>query len=130
VAVKAEGAFGVLKVHDPIHDPVGTPFAVTLERTYTVDSVEIVKIPSGRYECTRDYYHAGEYVTYEIHVPAHARMLFHVGNRERDSEGCVLVGESFHDFGDTPGIGSSRRGFREFMERTGGRSRFLLEVVG
>ena len=113
VAIRHEGAFGVL-----LHD--GLPFAVTLERTY--DELDergrsSPKIPLGVYRCRRDFFHRGGYITYEIRVPGHSRLLFHRGNTEKDSEGCVLVAESFGELGREPAILESVMGFAEFMRR-------------
>lgn len=120
VAILSDGAFGVL-----LHN--GVPFAVTLERTY--DPGNTVKITDGPHSCTRSRYNRGGYDTYEIEVPGHDRILFHKGNVELHSEGCVLVAESFSMMGDKPGISLSAEGFAEFMRRANieGDS-FVLEV--
>jgi len=117
VAVRPDGAFGVL-----LHD--GLPFAVTLERTYpTLSSGEAAvlsrtpKIPVGVHRCTRSFFHRGGYSTFEVHVPGHSRLLFHRGNTEKDSEGCILVAESFGELGAEPAILESVMGFAEFMRR-------------
>jgi len=121
VAVLPPGAFGVL-----LYGP--TPFAVTLERTYTVDSSDTVKIPPGRYECKRTVYIKHGYQTYEVFVPGHSRILLHKGNVEEDSEGCILVAESYGELRGQPAILDSRGGFSEFMSLAGGRDRFILAV--
>lgn len=113
VAIRKEGAFGVL-----LHE--GLPFAVTLERTY--DELDEAgkpspKIPVGTYRCTRSFFNRGSYTTYEIHVPGHSRLLFHRGNTEKDSEGCILVAESFGELGAEPAILESVMGFAEFIRR-------------
>jgi hypothetical protein len=119
VAKIASGAFGVL-----LHN--GIPFAVTLERTY--DPGNTVKIGNGFHECHRSRYNKGGYDTFEITVPGHSRILFHKGNTELHSEGCVLVAESFATFGDKPGVAMSAEGFNEFMKRVGEVDSFTLEV--
>jgi len=123
IAIRPEGAFGVL-----LHK--GLPFATTLERTYSLPSGpgQLVKIPAGLWRCVRTRYLRGEYDTYEIEVPGHTRLLFHQGNVELHSEGCVLVGESYAMFVGQPGIASSEAGFLEFMQRAGGRPEFQLRV--
>ena len=121
VAVGPEGAFGVLLAD-------GLPFALTLERTYDAPTGQSVKIPAGRLRCKRSVYYKGGYPTYEIEVPGHTRILFHKGNWETDSEGCVLVGESFTELSGRPALGDSKGGFSEFMQRAGDAPDFLLEV--
>lgn len=119
IAVLNDGAFGVLLSN-------GVPFAVTLERTY--DPGNTVKIGAGFHECTRSRYAKGGYDTFEIAVPGHDRILFHKGNVELHSEGCVLVAESFAVMGDKPGVSMSAEGFGEFMKRAGDLDSFTLEV--
>ena len=118
VSTIPDGCFGVL-----LHDNV--PFAVTLERTY--DDLK-VKIPAGIHKCSRSRYNKGGYDTFEIEIEGHSRILFHKGNTELHSEGCILVAESFAMFGDRPGIALSGDGFTEFMKRTSGMDSFMLTV--
>lgn len=120
VAVLDEGCFSVLLWN-------GRPFAVTLERTF---EGRRVVIPTGQWLCTRTVFQKHGYETFEIHIPGHTRVLFHIGNKEDDSLACVLVGEFFAVFGAVDGIGDSARGFAEFMQRTEGLSQFYLNVSG
>lgn len=119
VAKLPEGCFGAA-----LH--LGVPFAVTLERTF--DDGQPV-IPAGTYDCKRSYFHGGGYETYEISVPGHSRVLFHKGNIEVDSAGCVLIAESFGVLGREVAILDSKGGFSEFMSRVNGVGEFQLSVV-
>lgn len=108
--VTDSGVYGTLWHH-------GDPFAVTLERAEEDGNS---KIPDGLWYCDRRRYIKGGYHTFEIHVPHHDLILFHKGNWQRDTEGCVLIAEQFHDFNPAPGlqdpgIGNSAGGFAEFM---------------
>lgn len=124
VAISPEyGAFGVLKY-------MGVPFAVTLEKTYERPGEPVLKIPPGRYRCTRTWFIHGGYWTYEIHVPGHERILFHIGNVQADVDGCVAVGEEFEPINGKPGIKFSGRGFAEFMRLTANAQEFEIEVSG
>lgn len=62
-------------------------------------------IPTGRYRVTLDvksqkysnvafYNFCNGYVPRLLNVPAYDGVLIHVGNSERDTEGCILVGEN------------------------------------
>lgn len=124
-----KGAFGVL-----LKD--GVPFVVTTERTYiSPDSANafMTKIPAGVYPCRRRLFYRGGYETFEIQVPGHLDVLFHRANWARDVDGCVGVGESYHEFsprfGDDPGIAASAAGFAEFMTLMDGIRTFDLRVV-
>lgn len=121
VSILNDGCFGVL-----LHNEV--PFAVTLERTYDNESQRRVKIQNGKHNCYRSRYNKGNYDTFEIEVPGHSRILFHKGNTELHSEGCVLVAESFAMFGEKPGIAFSGEGFNEFMKRAANTDHFVLTV--
>jgi hypothetical protein len=123
IALVPAGAFGVLLAE-------GVPFAVTLERSFAREGKDDAKIPVGTWPCKRTVYLRGGYQTFEVFVPGHTRLLFHRGNVETDSEGCILVGESFHEFGrGRPGIGQSAAGFAEFMARMGDEEKFNLVVT-
>ena len=112
-----EGAFGAL-----LQD--GFPFAFTLERTFGQE----VKIPKGLWPCQSTYFYRGGYDTYEILIPDHSRILFHKGNWEEDSEGCVLLGRRSGFLKGRPAVLESGLAFDEFMRRSRGRLRFTLLV--
>ena len=116
-----EGCFGTL------HENRSPPFALTLERTFKPAN-EVI-IPHGIHKCTKSQYYKGGYPTFEIHVEGHSRILFHKGNVEAHSMGCILVGEYFHEFNGRAGIANSKGGFNEFMLRAGTLDEFYLEVT-
>jgi hypothetical protein len=109
VAIREDGAFSVL-----LWD--GRPFAVSVERTFE-DGKPI--IGNGAFLCTRSFYNKGGYSTFEIQVPRHNLILFHKGNWEEDSRGCVIVAESF-----------AVLDFNELMSLVAGLSEFEMEVSG
>lgn len=119
VALRDDGCFSAL-VWD------GRPFAVSVERTFDSGPV----IGNGKFLCRRDFYHKGGYVTYEIQVAGHDRILFHKGNVETDSDACVLVAESFGLLNGATAVLDSRGGFAEFMALTAGIDSFGMEVTG
>jgi hypothetical protein len=142
VAVRAEGAFGVLLRHADPSDVVGVPFAVTLERTYenaadagegqaygTAQAPQFVKIAEGRHRCVRRFFERGGYWTYDIQTPGHTATLLHKGVVEQHSEGCVLVGESYSILAAAPGIADSGPGLAEFLSYAGSRAEFDMDVV-
>lgn len=119
VTVREDGCFSVL-----LWD--GKPFAVSVERTFGDKTV----IGPGRFECVRSRYHKGGYDTFEIIVPGHTRVLFHRGNKETDSEACVIVAESFGVLDGQTAVLDSKGGFEEFMTLTAGLAAFQMEVTG
>lgn len=101
------------------------PFAVALERTF--ENLRTV-LGAGRYPCLKTRYYRGGYDTFEIIVPGHERVLFHRGNVETHSKGCVLVGERFGLFGEHAGVADSAKAFDEFWRLTKDRDAFDLAV--
>lgn len=122
-AIHPDGAFGML-VQD------GLPFALTLERTYGEQlEPQALKIPPGLYVCRRRAYNRGGYDSYEITgVDGHTLLLFHKGNLEHDSDGCVLLGRRLGLLGGSPAILESSQAFADFMRRTAGRDAWQLRI--
>lgn len=114
------GIFGDIWAED------GSFICVTLEHSYDFQP----KLPQGIYTCKRGLHrlaHMKEpFETFEIlDVPGHSDILFHVGNYNRDSDGCVLIGI---EFGDKM-ITESRVAFQEFMDLQKGIDTFTLTVL-
>lgn len=128
VAQRYNKVWGVLVGWDSI------PLGVTFERAYATNdpaSPALVsmtdmrpKFGPGSYTCSKAFFHRGKYDTYEISVPGHERILFHIGNTVKDTEGCILIGESY----GIDGIYGSRNGFAKFMNHLNGAAAFELEV--
>lgn len=113
--------------------PDGVPFALTLEREDDNNRASTPTragacIPTGIYPCRRVMSPKfGD--TFEVTgVPGRSHILFHKGNLEDDSRGCILVGEQFGLLAGRPGIIASREGFGEFLERQRGTDGFTLTI--
>ncbi len=127
---RADGIFGKFRFDD---EPT---FAFTLEHAYKQpDGSYDAKLQPGTYTCVRGTHklHNGvPFETFEITgVTGHSGILFHAGNFNRDSEGCVLIGK---DIAVNPATGEemvtgSRGEFAAFMERLEGVSSFQLDVI-
>jgi len=128
VSVAPDGAFGVILAEGVPAGPV------TLERSYPIDDAhprgaQFVKIPAGSYLCRRTLYHAGGYDTYEVTgVEGHDHLLFHRGTAERDSEGCILLGQRFGLDRGRPAVLEPALGFAVFLRLVGDRQSFNLGV--
>lgn len=104
----------------------GNFIAVTLEHSYK----KLSKIPPGEYLCKRGTgLGEGEFKgfhklhdnvwfdTFEVmNVPGHTNILFHQGNYNKDSDGCILLGGGI-GFMNSGGqmITSSKLAFAGFM---------------
>ena len=122
---REDGIFGELWGED-----AKDPLCVTLEHSY--DGVP--KLPPGEYTCVRGPHRlhsmTQDFETFEITgVPGHTNILFHWGNYNSDSDGCVLLGRSLGRAGaGYQMITSSRKAFATFMAATAGVDSFTLEV--
>lgn len=119
VAILDAGCFSVLCYAE-------VPFAVTVEHTFERSPV----ISVGKYSCKRSYYIGGSYPTFEIFVAGHTRILFHKGNTELNSRGCICVAESFGELNNMTAVLDSKHGFEEFMDKLDGIDEFELDVRG
>jgi hypothetical protein len=64
----------------------------TVERPWLGNAQRISCIPIGTYRCSPRRFVRGGYDAIEIrNVPGRAHILFHIGNRATDVEGCIAV---------------------------------------
>ena len=112
------GALGVLLIE-------GNIFCITLEP----DAFDPVKyqIPQGVYEVKR--FHGYKWKdTFEIRVEGHTALLFHAGNIEQDSEGCILLGRNAGRLKKDRAILNSGNTFKRFMKIMKDDQRAFLEI--
>ena len=97
---KVHGAFGTLIVD-------GVPVCVTLEETWLDNIPQESCIPEGVYEVKA--YSGTKYKNvWQVYgVPGRSAILMHWGNTERNTAGCLLMGQYFADFGDRKGVANS-----------------------
>lgn len=123
----ADGIFGRLM------DARNKVIAHTLEHAYLQDDGSYSpKTPAGTYTCQRgDHLLHGmtnPFSTFEImNVPGHSGILFHVGNWNADSDGCVLLGDAIVPSSKGQMVTQSKVIFAEFMQLQNGLNSF--EVV-
>ena len=126
----ADGIFGRF-----MFDGDNTSFMVTLEHAFLQDDGSYnAVIPTGKYFCVRGTHalHDGvAFETFEITgIVGHSGLLFHAGNFNHDSSGCVLCGATqiTQPNGDDM-ITASRSKFADFMARLKGVDSFWLLVT-
>lgn len=121
-----EGVFGYL------YDGSGSQIAVTCEHAYEQpDGSWAPKIPPGTYDCLFGSHDlgVGPFETYEVTgVAGHTGLLFHKGNTEGDSHGCILLGKSFGDLSGSDAVLQSAVAFQDFLNATHFVPTFELEV--
>ena len=135
IAVREDGCFSAW-----LWDKV--PFAVSVERTFA-DNRRIV-LSNGIFLAKRDFYHKGDYPTFEIQIDGHDRVLIHRGAIEEHSEACLIPGKSFGGYDPLTkkyserslgaftqvAVLQSSAAFEEFMERAQGLQEFNIWVNG
>ena len=124
IAETDDGTFGVLLDRN-------VPFAVTLENRWYDNKTNLSCIPTGTYYCSRvNSPRFGH--TWEIQeVPNRTHILFHWGNRDNDTNGCVLVAEEFGTlYGENAILSSNskHRGFQELIDKTKDINDFQLII--
>jgi len=86
-------------------------------------------IPEGMHPCVKDYYHRGDYPTFEIIVENRDRLLFHAANYASELEGCIAPGK---DRGETEdgrlAVWNSKKAFNEFWDIVKDEESFLLMI--
>lgn len=120
--IDQSGAFGEL------YQENGDLLCYSLEHSYLFEHEWHPKVNPGTYKCVRGVHtlKSGNNIeTFEIEdVPGHDGILFHRGNTEENSEGCILLGSSSRNntlFGST-------KAFDKFMALQSGVQEFTLIV--
>ena len=114
-----EGALGVLLIEGDI-------FCVTLEPD--VSDPSKFQIPEGTYQIKRFHGHKWK-DTFEVPVAGHTAILFHAGNVEAETEGCILLGKSAGSLRMSRAILNSGNTFRAFMQIMKDEERAVLEIL-
>lgn len=141
------GVFGALLLADDRGPVLGL---ATLEEEWLDNETNISCIPNGTYLCRRTVYHKKQrnrdpwwsqfdYQTFEITgVDGRDRLLFHIGNTEEDTQGCVILGTDAGQFEVEDeegggrmvkrGVAHSKTAFKMFMDALRGIDEFTLVV--
>lgn len=114
----------------------GHEFCFTLEHSYDSglgNGSYTPKVPVGAYKCIRSQHRlhssTASFETFEVKgVPEHKGILFHTGNWNDDSDGCILLGNNITTTPDAHMITNSRATFKKFMELLTGFNEFTLVV--
>lgn len=120
-----------------MREDTGEELMVSLEHAYpsdTIDNAFVPKLPPGTYICQRGMHRlhgmTEDFETFEIlGVDGHSGILFHVGNFNSNSEGCVCVGEMIYDRNPDWMVTKSEYTFERFMQMQAGINLFSLTVV-
>ena len=107
----------------------GVPFSVTLEDYWRFNKPNVSCIPAGQYLCKR--YHSKKYPnTFEVTgVEGRSKILFHSGNTEKDTKGCILIGSRYGLLGSRHAILRSKIVFDKFIKALGDDYEFILTIT-
>ena len=121
IASNTDGTFGVLLDED-------IPFCLTVERQWLENRSNVSCVPDGTYICKRGQFtkHGN---TFEVmNVPGRSAILFHKGNIDDDSHGCIIVGEQYGYLSEDVAVLSSGSAFTEFLDRLKDVNEFELTI--
>lgn len=90
-------------------------------------------IPKGVYTCVRGPHRLAhmtqDFETFEVTgIARHSGLIFHWGNWNTDSKGCILLGDALSNSPAGPMITDSRRTFAKFMAGLSGTDTFTLTI--
>lgn len=124
-------------IFSDLTDEDGKLIAVALEHAYEREKYPglfLPKVRNGTYTCKREVHRLKNGVpfwTYEVEgVKGHAGIVFHPGNYNDDSHGCILLGDKIVSDRGTAMILNSKVTFDKLMERLGAAQEFTLKVIG
>lgn len=107
--ITTKGILGIIK------RPDGVEICRTLENPYINNRPDISCIPEGNYLCTRDY--IGKFKHFKLqNIRGRSNIEIHCGNFEKDTKGCILLGEEWIFYKNELMITNSRTSMRLFKE--------------
>ena len=112
-----EGNIGVLLLD-------GKAFCWTMTRDYTD---KVYAIPEGLYPYER-YVSPTYGETFQVLVENHSALLFHSGNLETASKGCIILGKYPGELGGKRAVLSSKETFRRFLKFMGETETGFLRI--
>ncbi len=116
-------------IFSELYNDSGDLLAKTLEHSYNGEP----KLYNGTFTCVRGMHQlhgmTQPFETFEITgVTGHTGILFHVGNWNQDSDGCVLLGSEIEPSDRGQMVIASRITFNKFMQGLSGVNQFTLVV--
>ncbi len=128
--------FTLLRIAEKLHATYGVlmedyqPWLLTLEDAWMGNQRNISCIPEGPYKCRRvQSPKFGD--TFEVtNVPGRSHILFHSGNDQDDTSGCILLGSEWGKNRDEVIVAESRKAVDKFMHRLTHTDEFNLYIRG
>ncbi|MBC8412774.1 hypothetical protein H8E50_03775 [bacterium] len=132
VSTNCDGTFGVLLLDT-------LPLCVTLEESWKNNLPNESCIPAGIYMCQR-YYSKRFGSTFKVmDVPGRSDIVFHWGNTEVNTQGCVLIGDSYgammafdddeNEHQMQPAIIKSKYAFKKLIQKLHDKDELCLSII-
>lgn len=123
IRVREDGnsTYGVLCINS-------IPRFVTLEDLWRGNARQVSCIPKGEYICIKHLSPKFGWTYLVLDVPDRSDILFHCGNTDRDTSGCILLGSCFNSEEGGEGIIGSRIAFEAFKLLLKDESSFKLQI--
>ena len=115
------GTFGVLMVD-------GEAVCLTLEDYYRENKKNVSCIPAGQYTCRRYASPKFGETFYVDCVSDRSGILFHKGNTDEDTSGCILLGSTFGEVAGKKAILNSSSTMSKFLEIMKDEDEFKLSI--
>lgn len=116
-----QGTLGVLKLNKEV-------LCLTLEPKDMENAQDISSIPVQQYICRRVNSSKYGRVFEVMDVPGRTDVLFHVGNTDKNTKGCILLGSSFGRINGRRAVASSGKALQKFYDRLAGENQFHLTI--
>lgn len=116
------GTFGIIKIDKQV-------FCCTLEPRDEENASNISSIPAQQYLCNR--IQSPKYgITFTVlNVPGRSCILFHAGNIDDHTKGCILLGRNWGKLGNDRAILNSGDTFKSFMKDMGREFHLTISEV-
>ncbi|MBU1003008.1 MAG: hypothetical protein KKE73_10855 [Proteobacteria bacterium] len=112
------GTMGAMRVQK-------VPVCLTMEREDLLNAQNMSSIPAQQYLCRRVNSPKFGNTFEVVGVPGRSAVLFHKGNTQEDSHGCILLGSKFAD----NAVAESAPAFEKFLKLMDGHDEFHLTIV-
>lgn len=116
--------------HDPTYGYLvcGNLSFFTLELPWKENRVRTSCIPVGGYKCSLVNSPKFGQVIHVLDVPGRSEILFHVGNKLEDTEGCILVGNAL-EMNVTNKLTGSKKAFDRLLKAVSSYKEFGLLIT-
>lgn len=123
--------YGPQGIFGNLFDENRNVIAETLEHAYAAaDGSFFAKIPSDTYKCIRRMSPKFGYEVFMlVNVPNATFIEIHIGNYNRDSDGCIMLGQTKITLGNEEMITNSGATFHKFMDLQKGLDSFILKIL-